>query len=54
MNHHHEPSSSALHSTALFIISPSDIAFDGPSPMKSSVAPIRIAPPNSRMNIISR
>ena len=28
--------------------------FDGPRPMKSSVAAIRIEPPNSRMNIMNR
>src|SRR5262249_20387591 len=53
-NHHHEPSSRALARNALFIIRPSDTCVDGPRPRKSSEAPIRIAPPNSRMNIISR
>ena len=38
----------------MFIISPSETDVDGPSPRKSSEAPIRIAPPKSRMNIISR
>ena len=54
MNHHHIPSWSALETTAVFIISPSDIAFDGPSPRKSSVAAVRIAPPKSRMNVRNR
>ena len=53
-NHHHVPSSSALARNALFIISPSETCSDGPRPRKSSEAPIRIAPPKSRMNIISR
>ena len=33
---------------------PSEIAFVGPSPMKSSVAAMSIAPPNWRMNVINR
>ena len=53
-NHHHRPSRRALERKALFIIRPSDIDSEGPSPRKSRDAPIRIAPPNSRMNIISR
>ena len=53
-NHHQEPRSSALERKALFIISPSDTDVDGPSPRKSSDAPIRIAPPKRRMNIMSR
>src|SRR5450756_2373474 len=54
MNHHHNPSCRALHATALYIISPSDDPVVGPSPMKSKVAAIRIAPPNSRMKVRNR
>ena len=53
-NHHHRWSCSAAFCTESCIIIPSEIVFDGPRPMKSSVAAIRIAPPNSRMNIMNR
>src|SRR5262245_33217424 len=54
MNHHHIPRCRAAELTALFIIRPSDIAFDGPRPRKSRVAAARIEPPNSRMNTRKR
>src|SRR4029450_13723541 len=54
MNHHHDPSRRALERNALFIINPSDIDSEGPRPRKSSDAPMRIAPPNSRMTILTR
>ena len=53
-NHHHEPSRSALASNAFFIIRPSEIDSAGPSPRKSSEAPISTAPPKRRMNIMKR
>ena len=48
-NHHHIPSWSALQATALYIIRPSETPSVGPSPMKSSEAAMRIAPPNRMM-----
>ena len=53
-NHHQRSSCRALFATALFIISPSDIAFDGPRPRKSSVAAVRIEPPKRRMKTRNR
>src|SRR5436190_19778155 len=54
MNHHHIPRFSAAELTALFIIRPSDMAFDGPRPRKSSVAAARMEPPKRRMNTRKR
>src|SRR5664280_2871032 len=53
-NHHHRPSCRALQATALYIIRPSDVPSVGPSPMKSSEAAMRIAPPNSRTKVRNR
>src|SRR5262245_15021036 len=54
MNHHQSPSWSAAFETAVFIISPSDITWEGPRPRKSSVAAVRTEPPNRRMNVRKR
>ncbi len=48
------PSISALHNTALFIMSPREITFVGPRPMRFSVAAVRMALQNWRMKASKR